>query len=165
MMKKIFVVFFLFIFANSYSQEFLGFENIQFDDRIDYAISEPAALRAANLILETSVDSKEPSRLKALKFLVMWMEGTPDYVFNLEEDIPQLTHSSNKLLSVYMACLVKFVLENKPMASDQNEVRFNAVNSYLDYCLKSGTGVKEYKQLKKYKEIRDRGELRKYLKQ
>jgi hypothetical protein len=148
---------------NSWSQDLLGFENITGNDRKDFKNAEPKALEAACLLLKTPVDAPKSERIKALNYMLMWMEGTPDYVFYVDENIGIFTHSSKALLEIYMAALTKCSLENPETAKDRKELKFKSIEIYLDYCLNPANHVKSFKQLEKLAKAREKGQLEEYI--
>jgi len=164
-MKKLFLsIFFLSsLIYTSWSQDFLGFEFTTGNDRIDYKNAEPKALEAACFLLSMAFDSSRNERDKALTYILMWMEGTPDFVFYIDENIDEFTNSSKGLLAVYMACLTKISLENPLLAKDRNELKFKSIEYFLGYCLDPSNHVKSYRQLELLVKARDKGNLRSYI--
>ncbi len=148
---------------NIWSQELLGFESISGNDRNDFIAAEPKALEAANFLLSTAIDSHKTERDKYLKFMVMWMEGTPDYVFYIDSNIGTYTHSSNSLMAIYMAGVTKLCLEKVVPAGQREELKFKAVELFLDYCTDPSKNVKPYNQLEKLLKAREKGLLREYI--
>ena len=66
-------------------------------------------------------------RLKSLQFIIKWMSGTPDYTFTLDNITSKVTKGNDDLLGIYMACMVKYCLENKASASDEKLVKLNSI--------------------------------------
>lgn len=152
------------IVNNSWCQDLLGFENISGNDKNDFLNAEPKALEAANFLLNTPIDFHKADREKAMKYMIMWMEGTPDYTFYIDNNVGSFTRSSNTLLVVYMACLTKNSLENPDLGNDRDELKYNSVEMYMDYCLNPSNNVKTYKELEKLVKARDKGKLKDYIK-
>lgn len=146
------------------AQDLLGFDNITLENNSDYIKAEPKALEAAGQYLNTPFDSRDESRTKAIKFVLMWMDGTKDFTFYVDSIVRPVTNSNNKLLSLYMACMAKYVLEHKNMKDDRKEITYQSVLMYLDYCTNPDNHVKQYRELRKLVKARDEGELREYLK-
>ncbi|MCB9013942.1 MAG: hypothetical protein H6539_07885 [Bacteroidales bacterium] len=146
------------------SQDLLGFETANPDDKTDYKSAEPKALESANFLLNTALDESKPEREKALNYLGMWMDGTPDYVFYVDENIYYFTHSNKDLLAIFLAALTKNVLEHKELAGDRKELKYRSLEILLDYCLNPDNHVKPYNQLEKLEKARQRGEFREYVK-
>jgi hypothetical protein len=151
------------LFYNSFSQDLLGFESTSGNDKIDYKNAEPKAMEASKYLLTTAFDSSKSERDKALTFMLMWMEGTPDYVFYIDENIGVFTRSSKALLAVYMACLTKISIENPVLAKDRKELKYKSIELYLDYCLNPSNHVKPYRELEQLVKSREKGRLRVYI--
>lgn len=165
MSKLIACILFLFALVNhAWSQDLLGFENTSGNDRNDFRLAEPKALEAASFLLNTPIDNSRADREKAMKFMIMWMEGTPDYTFYIDNNIGSFTRSSNTLLVVYMACLTKNSLENPNLINEREELKYKSIEMYIDYCLNPSNNVKNYKQLEKLVKARDKGKLKDYIK-
>jgi roadblock/LC7 domain-containing protein len=164
-MKKL-ILSIIFLFAmvcTSWPQDLLGFEFTSGNDKIDYKNAEPKALEAANYLLTIAFDSSKIERDKALTLMLMWMEGTPDYVFYIDENIGVFTRSSKALLSIYMACLAKNCLEDPVLAKDRNELKYKSIEEYLEYCLNPSNHVKSYRELEQLVKARDKGRLGDYI--
>lgn len=158
----------LFLFAivnHSWSQDLLGFESISRNDRSDFRNAEPKALEAANFLLNTPLVESKADREKAMKYMIMWMEGTPDYTFYIDNNIGSFTRSSNTLLVVYMACQTKNSLENPFLGNNRDELKYKSVEMYMDYCLNPSNNVKIFRQLERLVKARDKGKLKEYIKE
>jgi hypothetical protein len=163
MKKLILSILFLGIIGyNSWSQDLLGFENISGNDRIDYKNAESKALECAKNLLNTPIDAPKEEREKAITYMLMWMEGTPDYVFYIDEKISNYTRSNKNLMAQYLACLTKISLENPTLANDRNEIKVKAVEQFIDYCTNPVNHVKPYRQLDKLIKVRNKGQLKTY---
>jgi hypothetical protein len=161
MKKLILGILFLGIFIfNSSSQDLMGFEVTSGKDKIDYKSLEPKALSAAGFLLTTAFDSLKNERDMAITYLLMWMEGSPDYVFYIDENIGAFTNSSKSLLAVYMACLTKLCLENPVLVKEPNELKFKSVELFMEYCLNPANHVKPYRQLEQLVKAQNKGQLR-----
>lgn len=164
-MKVLFLIIYISAtaFSHVYSQDLLGFETTSGNEKTDYKSDEPKALEAADYILSTAIDSKDVKRDQALMFMLMWMEGTPDYIFNIDEDIYLFTHSRDDILAVFMACMTRNCLENPVKAKNPAELKFMSVELFLDYCQNTSNQVKPYKQLEKLMKAREKGKLRNFI--
>jgi len=72
-------------------------------------------LESVNLLLKSPINenSNNLTNLKAIQFMMKWMEGTPDYQFNIDESMVKATKSNKSLLGVFLASMVKYCIENK----------------------------------------------------
>ncbi len=164
-MKRLILSILLFGFVGniSFSQNLLGFENISGNDRNDFKAAEPKALEAANYLLSTAIDENIQDREKALKYMLMWMEGTPDFVFYIDENITVFTRSNELLLKVYMACLTKESLANRAVANNRDEIKLKSIEAFMDYCLDPENRVESYRQLEKLVRARNKNKLREFV--
>jgi hypothetical protein len=88
------------------------------------------------------------------------MSGTPDYGFTMDGVSGKIIKGNNELLSLYMASMAKYSLDNKSSA-DINMVRLNAIKILLAYCENPANNLKMTKGLKKLSEANKKGELEK----
>jgi hypothetical protein len=166
-MKQLVISLLLTVLVNSsvISQDLLGFESITGNDKKDFKLAEPKALEAAGYLLSVPIDGQKAERDKALKFMLMWMEGTPDYVFYIDENIGTFTHSSKALLSLYMACLTKNVLENAVPSNNRDELKLRSLELFMNYCMNPENHVEPYRQLEQLVKAREKGVLKRYIEQ
>jgi hypothetical protein len=116
----------------SYAQELPNLKQVKLNKRSHYKSAEHIALKVANYLFETPINTKNKARNEAGQFLLNWMDGTPDYVFNLEEKETSFFNTDSDLMLVYMAGLTKFTLEN-PTAKTQKEKVIGALKIALPY--------------------------------
>jgi hypothetical protein len=146
-MKQIILFFLLFCSTCTFAQ-LPDLDAIKLEKAADYKPANPAALAAANYLLSVPV-SKDESYTKALRFVLKWMQGTPDYGFELGEDVARLVKGNDALLGVYMAAMTKYTLEHPEDAKDHDMVKKNAIDSLLAYCQNPDNKVKMNKALRK----------------
>lgn len=118
--------------ASSYAQELPNLKQVKLNKRAQYKSAEPIALKVANYLFETPINSKNKARNEAGQFLLNWMDGTPDYIFNLEEKEISFFNTDSDLTLMYMAGLTKFTLEN-PTIKTQKEKVLGAMRIVLPY--------------------------------
>jgi hypothetical protein len=148
----------------TYSQDYSNLKDIELKDKTDYPKAEDKVLECANYILSTPMDNNNINRIYAIQFLLRWMGGTPDYTFNIDETIGKITKSEPTLLGVYLACMSKFVLENKDKSNNNDEVNFNSIVMLLNYCDNPSNKVKIKGELKKMIKAKNEDKLKEYLK-
>ena len=133
-MRKI--ILFLFLFFStviySYAQEFPNLKNIKLNKKSHFKSAEPEVIKLVNYLFETPIDTKNHSRKEAVEFLIKWMNGTPDYVFVLEDKETVYFNTDADLMLIYMASLTKFMLENKS-EKNQNAIILGAMKLALTY--------------------------------
>jgi hypothetical protein len=165
-MKIKLILTFLTIFSLSYisySQDYSNLKDIVLKDKTDYPIVEDKILECSKYILNTPMDDKNLNRLNALQFLMRWMDGTPDFTFNIDETIGKIIKSNQLLLGVHLACMTKFVLENRDKAKDEKEVKYNSIVMLLNYCELPGNNVNLNRELKKMIKAKKEDKLKEYL--
>jgi hypothetical protein len=133
-MRKI--ILFLFLFFStviySYAQEFPNLKNIKLNKKSHFKSAEPEVIKLVNYLFETPIDTKNHSRKEAGEFLIKWMNGTPDYIFVLEDKETAYFNTDADLMLIYMASLTKFMLENKS-EKNQNAIILGAMKLALTY--------------------------------
>jgi hypothetical protein len=151
------------IITNTRSQDLLGFENTFGIERMDYKKAENKALEASAFLLSTAIDSEKSERDKALTYMLMWMEGTPDYTFYIDANIGFFTRSNNKLLAIYMAGLTKLSIENPVLAKNRDDLKYQCIELYIDYCINPSNHVKSYRELDRLIKAREKGRLKNFI--
>lgn len=133
-MRKI--ILFLFLFFStmiySYAQEFPSIKHIKLNKKSHFKSAEPEIIKLVNYLFETPIDTKNYSRKEAGEFLIKWMNGTPDYIFVLEDKETVYFNTDADLMLVYMASVTKYMLENKS-EKDQKAIVLGAMKLALTY--------------------------------
>ncbi|RYY34289.1 MAG: hypothetical protein EOP46_13870, partial [Sphingobacteriaceae bacterium] len=116
-MKRALFALFLIISSvvKSVSQDLPPIEGIKLDGSEVFKLNEQLVLQTADYLLTTPVKENDIDRLKAVQFLMKWMEGTPDHTFTISEYPTKFFSYNVDLMSVYMASLCKSELEDKPV--------------------------------------------------
>lgn len=147
------------------AQSLPDFDVIKLESKEDFnTTANDAALQAANYLLSTPIEKNNINRLKSMGYIIRWMTGTPEYSFTLDEQSTKFAKKNDDLLSLYMAAMTKYVLENKADAKDQNKIKLNAVKLIIIYVKDPANKVKLNGELKKAIEADEKGELANYLK-
>ena len=73
------------------------------------------------------------------------MEGTPDYNFGIDAGVTKLTKKNDDLLSVYLAAMVKYALEDKGNVKDTNATNLAAIRTLLVYAQNPANHVKNFR--------------------
>jgi cellobiose-specific phosphotransferase system component IIC len=147
---------------NAFSQTLPPIANVQMTTKEDYRAKDSLALQVANYVLSTPSNENSVDRLSAASFLLKWMDGTPDYSFELSQNVLQYFQKDIDLMSVYMACMTAYALQNH--AKDAKTITLNAVKLFVTYIDKSSNNVKMTSKLKKLSEANQKGELESFLK-
>jgi len=133
----------------SFCQVVYPYQDIKLEKPADYKATESMALSAATFILTTPFVEKDVHRGNALKFLADWMTGAKDYNFYMQ-GIGVDIGDDKELLSLYLAGMVKFSLENKAEAVNPLKVELNAAKLVLAYC---DDPKNNFKLKKKYRKV------------
>jgi hypothetical protein len=165
MKKIVFGLLFGLVSSVTFAQTIPDFDAIKLNKKEDFnATADDAALQASNFLLSTPLEKDNLDRLKSLQYIIKWMSGTPDYMFELDEQATKFAKKNEELLGLYMAAMTKYVLENKADSKDQSKIKLNAVKSIVAYAKDEKNKVKINGELKKAIEADANGQLSAYLK-
>jgi len=146
------------------AQDYSKLKDIELKEKKDFAMAEDKILECSKYILTTPMDEKNTNRNNALQFMFRWMDGTPDYTFTLDETLGKLAETSDALLGVYMACMCRYVLENKDKAKDEKDVKYNSVLMLIDYSRDPNNKVEINGELENLIKAKDEHRLKEYIK-
>lgn len=151
------------ITVSAFAQNPEVWQDLEFNNKEDYQTHEPTILECARFVLSVPAEMGNPARKSAMGAVSRWMSGTPDYQFGLDESIMKLTNKNEIVLSLYMAAMTRFALENKDKAKDENEMKLQSFTMLLDYCADANNKVMMTKELKKALKAKESGKLASYL--
>jgi hypothetical protein len=161
-MKLIILLILAVAFGNGFSQTFDdAWTEIKFEKPQDYKAHEGEILQCANYIL--AVPMNDFNRQDALNPLARWMAGTPDHNFIINERVTKLNDGNEFVMSIYMSSIVKFVLENKEKAKN-NEVELQSFGTMLDYMANRDNKFRITRDIQKAIDAKRKGKLEQYLK-
>jgi len=146
------------------AQDYSKLKDVELKEKGDFAKAEDKILECSKYILTTPMDDENTNRINALQFIFRWMDGTPDYMFTLDETVGQIAQTSDALLGVYMACMCRYVLENKDKAKDEKDVKYNSVLMLIDYSQDPGHKVEITGEIKNLIKAKDEHRLKEYIK-
>lgn len=135
MRKGLLLIFLLCSILSSFAQVVPNFKQIKLNKRVHYNDAEPAVISTISYLFNTPIDEKNKSRADAGQFLLKWMNGTPDYTFNLGEQETNYFNTDADLMLMYMAALTQFTLANEEI-KDQKILVLGAMNIVLPYLNK-----------------------------
>lgn len=142
---------FLFLFASlcniSMAQITYPYRDIKLEKPADYKATESMALSAATLLITTPFVEVDEGRAGALIFLNAWMAGTKDYQFYFAGIAQDISVDKN-LLSLFIAAMAKYMLENK---SEVNPIKIEQQSAkiLLAFCDDPKNNFKLKKKLRK----------------
>lgn len=143
------MLFFVFTTAISNAQTIYPYQDIKLEKTTDYKETESLALSAATFLLTTPFLEADINRGNTLKFLNNWMAGTKEYQFYFQGKASDISFDRN-LLSLYIAAMAKYSLENKAESVNPMKVDLNASRIVLAYC---DDPKNNFKLKKKYRKI------------
>lgn len=127
------------------------------------AAANDAALKVATYLLSQPIDADVSSRKEAGAFLVKWMEGTPDYSFQLEPSVMALTDQNPEILSVVFAGMVEYVLNNPQKKDEVAATTIASVKKLIAYASDPAHHLTGNKSLQGAAAADKKGKLRGYL--
>ena len=148
----------------AFSQNMPQTDGIKLDTKENYRAVDTVALHAATYLLSTPIDRNNMNRLKAIQFLMKWMEGTPDYTFSITGNPVSLFVKDLDMMSVYMASLVSYAIQNKSV-KDDHTIILNATKTLIVYLDNKSNNVNMTGKLWKLSDAEKKRELESYLKQ
>jgi hypothetical protein len=161
-MKKCFLLLFVLTAFSSFAQT--DFSTVSMKTDAEFKAAEKYALEASNYILSGPLDLKNAKQGVAVKFILDWEVGTPDYSFILDAPVMEKLVEENKtLMGVYLAGMAKFSLENPTKAENPKLVVLNSMKTLLAYVEKPENKVTISETLKKLIEANKKGTLEKEL--
>jgi hypothetical protein len=158
-MKYIFVFLFILLNRPVFSQPLPDNTHVSFTQASDYKAAESQILQAAIYMLVNPYNKDDLARLNAIQFIMKWVEGTPDYGFTLGSSNTKIFKDKMELLSMYIAAMVRYALENPGSAKDPNAVSLNAMSMVLTYCNNPENNLAMTKPMKKLWEAKEQGQL------
>jgi hypothetical protein len=148
MRKLLFSLLLICICCVSNAQMVYPYQDIKLEKPSDYKETEPMALSASNFLLTTPFAEVDAGRDGALSFLTAWMTGTKDYQFYLKGFVEDISVDKN-VLTLYVAAMAKYTLENKAEAVNPIKVEHQACKIVLAYCDDPKNNFKLKKKLRK----------------
>ena len=162
-MKKIlFFAGVLFISLTTKAQSLPNFNSYKLDTPAHVTEANPAALKAANFLLETPInDSTEKNRSVAMTFLVKWMSDSPDYTFSIDHTMTILD-IKEEYMSIYLAAMVKYQIENNIFKSN-DKTKIETWKIVAEYAKNPENNVKVKGKIKKLLKAYEKNELEEFL--
>lgn len=149
-MKKLTVVLSLLLaFLTLPAQDFSKLDEIGLIESEDYKSNESRVLECADYILSQPYKASELNKLNCIQFIIKWMEGTPDYMFNIGTDFIDFCGDDTELSTIYMASLAKAAIDKGFEDKSKEGLNINAREIFLDYCTVTQNKVKKNKTIKK----------------
>ncbi|MBL7700773.1 MAG: hypothetical protein JNM14_00865 [Ferruginibacter sp.] len=148
-MRKFLLLLSLLGFYNiTIAQVIYPYKDIKLEKPADYKATEKMALSAATFLITTPFIEVDEARGGALIFLNAWMTGTKDYQFYFQGIAQEISVDKN-LLSLFVAAMAKYTLENKAEAVNPIRTEQQTAKIVLTYCDDPKNNFKLKKKLRK----------------
>ena len=148
------LLFCLFLFINSSAQNFSSLSGIQFKTEAEYEEYTDQVLDCCYYLVQTPFNKKDTDRKAASDFIERWVDGTPNYTLRIDYVITEITEDREDLISIYKACYIKLLLEQKEDQQGKSLLNLS-LKSFLSYCSDSSNKVKMTKEMKRIKKNQD----------
>jgi hypothetical protein len=149
MKKFLLIIAIAFAHQFSFGQNFSELANYEFKTAESYQTEKGKVLLCANYLFNNPANQAELNRLTSLQYIIKWMEGTPDYTFEIGQKAMELTKGNSDLLGLYFAAMSKVVIENKEGELSNEEIYNRAEELLVNYCADSSNKMKPSKKIKK----------------
>lgn len=135
-----------------FSRDYSKLKSTRLIERTDYIKAEKDVKDCCKYLLSTPIKKNEENRNAAIQFLYRWMEGTPDFTFEIDENLAVLNNANQALIGVYLSAMTQYVLANKgkDIAKDKSKIKEYTVNKVIEYCENPKNGVEMNVVLKKW---------------
>lgn len=132
------------------AQSFEELKEIELASAEDYKQAEGHVKAASNYMLSQPItDENRQQRLYAINFIMRWMEGTPDYKFNLGKNFSDYCGNNIDLSSLYLSAMAKTAVENPVLAKNEEEIITRAEAVFLNYCAQKENKAPRNRAIKK----------------
>jgi len=161
-MKKtiLFLYVILISFNVSYGQSAFSSDSIELKSVQQIKDAEKYVLTAATYVLSRPMHAKDQLVTDYTKFILAWMNKTPNYEFTLNDKIMALCNDDENILlfGIYTTCLAKAALEVK------KDFVPDAVKLFVSYINNPENEVKQTSKVKRLIDDFDGNKIEKYLK-
>lgn len=159
-MKKLFPAILISLLAMSVSaQDMKDIDKTPLNKDADFKKAEPRISDAAQYLLSHQADLKNENSSAASRFLILWMTGTPDYSFGVDGDMVKFTGKNAALSGVYMAAMVKAVLDKPDLAKDTKKFKIASYKLFAEYCANEAYKVEKTAAIKSLIAANNKGKV------
>lgn len=128
-----------------------------------YAELEPNVIADIDWLNENPIHEQKKMRDDKMHFVLMWMTGSPAANIQIDKRIVNFTGADPVLLFSYMTGWTKHSLTNN-YANEPIDCTVAALENVVNTYKKNSEYIKRNKQVNKYAELMDNGQLRDYVK-
>jgi hypothetical protein len=161
MKKLLLILLFVTLTGKIFAQVVPPFDQYKLDTDSDYKAADSLVLQTADYLLSTPINQNESTRLRAGHFVMLWVEGTPNYTFSLEQNAIRYLSDDVDLMLLYVTSMAKYAL-----VAHSNDPKVNTINGVkvlLAYINNPANNVKIGKGLKKLSDENNKGNLERFL--
>ena len=161
MKKIILLLVFLSCSITGRSQDFSDLASIPLDNAANCKKAEPKVMECAQYLLSNPA-AEDFANVNAMKFIMSWMEKTPDFTFELGGNLLKAIDSDASLIARYLASQAKTAI-NKGSIKNKEEFEIEYATLFLEYCEQPKNNVKLTSKLKKFIKAKNENKLKEAL--
>ncbi|HLO58939.1 MAG TPA: hypothetical protein VK179_09375 [Bacteroidales bacterium] len=145
------------------AQDYSGLEKIELKDKESCSKNEDKVIECCDYILNSPINlvEKDENRMNAVKFIMRWMDQTPDYNFSLDESTAKVINTTPSLLGVMLASMAQYAIKKK--TDDANDLKYNSFVTFIKYCENPENKVSLDDELKELIKAKHENNLKQYL--
>lgn len=162
MKKTLGTLLLIFLFINLFSQEYEIPKKYNFLKDEDYTAYENDVLKTIDWLIQTPLNIKKEKRIEANRFLMTWLEGSPNVTIEIKQEIVTFVSPNADLLMIFMCGWTKYSLENKDYENTKAG-NLKGVEAVIDFYLKNKNYLKKDKNVEKYIKLKESGKLEEYI--
>ncbi len=149
--------------TSTFAQEFTVPDIDDFKSEADYAKYEKEVIACANWLENTPLNQDRDKRAKANAFMIKWISGSPTVSIGIDEMVTKLADKNEQLLVLFMSGWTRYALENN-YSKDNKRGYLEGLKSVVN-VYKKGVDIKKDKDVEKFVELSDKGELEAWVKE
>ncbi len=130
----------------------------------DYKRYENDVVSCVDWLINTPLDQESIKRQKASRFLMTWLEGSPDVVIEISADILTFDKASPDLFLVFMGGWAKYSIETKDY-NNKLEGNIAGIEAVIELYKQNKDILSKDKNIEKYLKLKYKGKLRDYIKE
>jgi hypothetical protein len=164
-MKKLLTLLcFIIASTNAFAQDFTVPAIDGLKTEADYARYEKDVIACANWLENTPLNQDRDKRVSANTFMIKWISGSPSVSIALDANVvSKLADKNEQLLVLFMAGWTRYALENN-YSKDNQKGYLEGLKSLIN-VYKKGIDIKKDKDVEKFVELHDKGELEAWIKE
>ena len=162
MKKKLLFIVFTLVTLSGYSQnnKFLNYlDTHPLNSDAQCRTAEKTVLDLAGYLINNPINKKDNDRRYAANYVLVWMQQTPDYVFEFTDEAKHVYGSDKMLRGVYYAILAKYVLTQDNKNTKSKSLRKAVLESLLDYIENPKNNAEKTLAMQKYINAKKAGKL------